>query len=134
MGIAVVHGESALPARCLAVSSMRLLISFACCWTAFSRPRARSMAAVGVGVTTVNPGFVITPMTEKNRFKMPFLMTAEDAARIIADGLERGKRVIEFPRLMSMAMRLARILPAAVWDRVTGGCAKRKVDPEKAKR
>ena len=88
----------------------------------------------GVGVTTVNPGFIITAMTEKNRFKMPFLMTAEKAAQIIADGLERGKRVIEFPRPMSLAMRLARLLPAAVWDRVTGGYAKRKVDPEKAKR
>lgn len=88
----------------------------------------------GVGVTTVNPGFVITEMTSKNRFKMPFLMTAEEAARVIADGLERGKRVVEFPLPMSMLMRFARFLPAAIWDRATGGYAKRKVDPEKAKR
>lgn len=88
----------------------------------------------GVGVTTINPGFVITEMTSKNRFKMPFLMTAEEAARVIVDGLERGKRVIEFPLPMSLLMRFARFLPAAVWDRATGGYAKRKVDPEKAKR
>jgi short-subunit dehydrogenase len=88
----------------------------------------------GVGVTIVNPGFIVTPMTEKNRFKMPFLMTAEEAARVIADGLDRGKRIIEFPLPMSIVMRLARLLPAAVWDRATGGYAKRKVDPEKAKR
>jgi len=88
----------------------------------------------GVGFTTINPGFVITPMTEKNRFKMPFLMKVDDAARVIADGLERGKRVVEFPRPMSLLMRTARLLPAAVWDRVTGGYAKRKVDPAKAKR
>lgn len=88
----------------------------------------------GVGVTTVNPGFIITPMTQKNRFKMPFLMTAEEAARIIADGLDRGARVIEFPLPMSLLMRFARFLPAPIWDRATGGYAKRKVDSEKATR
>jgi short-subunit dehydrogenase len=88
----------------------------------------------GVGVTTVNPGFVSTPMTEKNRFKMPFLMTAEEAARIIADGLERGARVVEFPRPMSLLMRVARLIPDALWERATGGYARRKVDSEKAKR
>ena len=88
----------------------------------------------GVGVTTVNPGFVITAMTEKNRFKMPFLMKVDDAARVIADGLERGKRVIEFPRPMSLLMRFARLLPNAVWDRVTMPYARRKVDDGKTRR
>jgi short-subunit dehydrogenase len=88
----------------------------------------------GVGVTTINPGFIITAMTEKNRFKMPFLMKAEDAARLIANGLERGKRVIEFPRPMSLLMHFARLLPAAVWDRVTAPYARRKTDAEQARR
>lgn len=88
----------------------------------------------GVGVTTINPGFIITAMTEKNRFKMPLLMKVDDAARVIADGLERGKRVIEFPRPMSLLMRFARLIPDAVWDRVTAPYARRKVDPEQARR
>jgi short-subunit dehydrogenase len=88
----------------------------------------------GVGVTTVNPGFVITPMTEKNRFRMPFLMKVDDAARVIADGLERGKRVVEFPRPMSMLMRFARLIPDAIWDRATAPYARRKIDIEKARR
>jgi len=88
----------------------------------------------GVGVTTVNPGFVITAMTEKNRFKMPFLMKVDDAARVIADGLERGKRVIEFPRPMSLLMRFARLIPDAIWDRATAPYARRKIDVEKARR
>ena len=46
----------------------------------------------GVEVTTINPGFVRTPLTEQNDFKMPFLMDADKAARIIADGLARGSR------------------------------------------
>ena len=72
----------------------------------------------GVGVTIVNPGFVKSPMTDKNRFHMPFLMSAEKAARIIADGIERGKRVVEFPLPMSLAVRLLRHLPDALYDRV----------------
>lgn len=80
----------------------------------------------GIAVTTVNPGFVATPMTEKNRFRMPFLIDADRAARIIADGLERRARVIEFPRRMSLVMRLARILPSAIYDRITEPFARRK--------
>jgi short-subunit dehydrogenase len=87
-----------------------------------------------VGVTTINPGFVITAMTDKNRFKMPFLMKVDDAARVIADGLERGKRVIEFPRPMSILMRFGRLIPDAIWDRATMPYARRKVDGEKATR
>ena len=92
------------------------------------------LAPYGVGVTTVNPGFVITAMTEKNRFRMPFLMKVDDAARVIADGLERGKRVIEFPLPMSLLMRFARLIPDAIWDRATMPYARRKVDAGKAKR
>jgi short-subunit dehydrogenase len=87
------------------------------------------LAPFGIRVTTVNPGFIATSMTEKNKFRMPFLMKADKAARIIVDGIERGSRVVEFPRPMSLAMRLARILPAAVYDRVIGGYAQREVGP-----
>jgi short-subunit dehydrogenase len=87
-----------------------------------------------VGVTTVNPGFVVTAMTEKNRFKMPFLMKVDDAARVIADGLERGKRVVEFPWPMSLLMRFARFIPDPIWDRATAPYAHRKIDIEKARR
>ena len=72
----------------------------------------------GVGVTIINPGFIATPMTEKNHFRMPFLMTADHAARIIVDGLERGKRVVEFPRPMSLLMRSLRLAPAPLYDRM----------------
>jgi short-subunit dehydrogenase len=72
----------------------------------------------GVGVTIVNPGFVVTEMTAKNRFKMPFLMKADRAARIIADGVEKGKRVVEFPRGTSLIMRVLRLVPDALYDRI----------------
>jgi short-subunit dehydrogenase len=80
----------------------------------------------GVGVTIVNPGFVATPMTERHRFRMPFLMQPEAAARVIADGIERGKRVVEFPWQVSRIMRFARLLPDALYDIVTAPAARRK--------
>jgi short-subunit dehydrogenase len=82
------------------------------------------LRSFGIRITTVNPGFIVSAMTEKNKFKMPFLMKADRAARIIVDGIERGKRIVEFPFPMSMAMRFARIIPAWMFDRVMGGYAK----------
>ena len=70
----------------------------------------------GVGVTIINPGFVDTPLVRKNKFRMPFLMSADEAAVIIADGLERGKRVIEFPLPMSLLTRTFRLMPDALYD------------------
>jgi short-subunit dehydrogenase len=88
----------------------------------------------GVGVTIVNPGFVATPMTEKNRFRMPFLMQPGPAAVVIADGIERGSRVVEFPLPMSLLMRFVRYLPDALYERIMVPYARRKIDPAKVKR
>jgi short-subunit dehydrogenase len=74
----------------------------------------------------VNPGFVATEMTAKNRFRMPFLMQSPKAARIIADGIERGRRVIEFPRRMSLLMRITRLIPDALYERMMVPYARRK--------
>jgi short-subunit dehydrogenase len=96
---------------------------------AFLEATRVELAPYGIAVTTVNPGFVATPMTEKNRFRMPFLVQPGDAAVTIADGLERRARVIEFPRPMSLLMRIARILPSALYDRITEPFARRKTAP-----
>ena len=65
----------------------------------------------GIHVTTICPGFVKTPMTDINEFKMPFLLEADDAARRIARALERKKKVFDFPWQMSLLMKLLRWLP-----------------------
>jgi hypothetical protein len=58
---------------------------------------------------------------------MPFLMKADKAARIIADGIAGGKRVIEFPRRMSLLMRTMRLLPDALYERMMIPYARRKI-------
>jgi short-subunit dehydrogenase len=65
----------------------------------------------GIAVTTICPGFVKTPMTEVNDFKMPFLLEADEAARRIVQALKRRKKVFNFPWQMSLMMKLTAWLP-----------------------
>jgi NAD(P)-dependent dehydrogenase (short-subunit alcohol dehydrogenase family) len=70
----------------------------------------------GVEVITVSPGFVKTPLTDRNRHPMPFLQPAEKAARRIVRGIERGKRHIHFPRALTVPVMLLRLLPVPLYD------------------
>lgn len=65
----------------------------------------------GVKITIINPGFVDTPLTKKNDFPMPFLVSSEEAADTIAKGLAKGKFEIIFPWKMAVAIRLLHALP-----------------------
>ena len=78
------------------------------------------LRSAGVGVTTICPGYIRTPMTAANRFKMPLLMDADDAARRIVDAIAARRRVYAFPWPLALAVRVARLLPAAVLDRLSG--------------
>jgi NAD(P)-dependent dehydrogenase (short-subunit alcohol dehydrogenase family) len=73
------------------------------------------LEARGVRVSVINPGFVRTPMTDVNRFPMPFLMEPEDAARRIVAGLEAGRYEIAFPTRFALIMKLLRLLPDGVF-------------------
>jgi NAD(P)-dependent dehydrogenase (short-subunit alcohol dehydrogenase family) len=64
----------------------------------------------GVTIQIVDPGFVKTPLTDKNEFPMPFLITAEAAADLIAAGLRSGRFEIAFPRVFVAMLKLLRIL------------------------
>lgn len=82
------------------------------------------LAGHGVRVTTVAPGFVRTEMTSGNTFPMPFLIEPDQAARAIADGLERGDHEIVFPLPMAVLMKIASVLPVRVWDAVASRLAR----------
>ena len=64
-----------------------------------------------VKVVTVKPGFVKTAMTDKNEFKMPFLMSVEQGSRIIINGLKKDKRIIEFPWQTTIGAKVLRMIP-----------------------
>ena len=65
----------------------------------------------GVELTVISPGFVHTGATAQNDFTMPFVISPQKAARIIAEGLERGDPEIAFPRRMAFVMKLLGALP-----------------------
>jgi short-subunit dehydrogenase len=70
----------------------------------------------GVKVVTVKPGFVKTPMTDKNEFEMPLIMSPEKAARIIVKGIEKEKRIIQFPLPIVLSARLIGMLPGKLYE------------------
>lgn len=69
------------------------------------------LAPRGIGVHLINPGFVKTPLTANNEFRMPALIGAGQAAREIVRGLERGQFEIHFPKRFTLWLKLLRVLP-----------------------
>jgi len=76
------------------------------------------LVGTNVKVQTVSPGFVKTPMTDVNEFKMPFIISAERAGKIIVKGIEKGKAEIIFPTPMAITMKLARLIPVSIWPKL----------------
>jgi NAD(P)-dependent dehydrogenase (short-subunit alcohol dehydrogenase family) len=75
------------------------------------RDECVELSPAGIQVTDVQPGFVATAMTARNKFKMPFLWDADQAARHIADRLEGAPRILAFPLPMDLLTRFTRHLP-----------------------
>jgi len=73
----------------------------------------------GVRLTLVNPGFVETPLTDKNDFPMPFLIPVDKAVDYIVRGLEGSTFEVAFPRRFAFLMKLLRILPDGLFFMVT---------------
>jgi short-subunit dehydrogenase len=69
-----------------------------------------------VKVLIVKPGFVRTPMTDKNEFHMPFLMDVDKAAKIIIDGIKKEKRIIQFPLATVIGSKIVKIMPDWLFD------------------
>ncbi len=76
------------------------------------------LASKGIGVTLIRPGFVQTPLTAKNDFPMPCLVTVEEASRAIMAGLTAGRHQIHFPRRFIWLLRLLGALPVGLWLRL----------------
>lgn len=70
----------------------------------------------GVKVVTIAPGYIATPMTAVNRYPMPFLLPADEAARRFARAIERGTSYTVIPWQMGVVAKLLRLLPNPVFD------------------
>lgn len=78
----------------------------------------RQLAAHGVAVTVICPGFVETPMTDALPFRPRPMWTVERATEAIVRGLDRRARLVAFPRSLHLGARLGGLLPAALVDRM----------------
>ena len=78
-----------------------------------------SLAPHGVSVSLVVPGFVETPMTKQNDFPMPFLQTTQQASQAIRAGIKSGHDVIEFPKKLTLPLKVLGTLPDLVWQQVS---------------
>jgi short-subunit dehydrogenase len=74
------------------------------------------MRGSGVSVVTICPGFIATPMTARNPYRMPFLLAPDKAARLIARAIERKRRFYVLPWQMAWVGRALRIMPRPLYD------------------
>jgi short-subunit dehydrogenase len=104
VAVGSVAGFRGLPGRGAYSASKAALKTLMDAW----RPELRRY---GIRCTTICPGYVATELTAANAFRMPFLMEAPRAARLIARAIERGRGTYVFPWQMRLAVPLLRVVP-----------------------
>jgi short-subunit dehydrogenase len=78
----------------------------------------------GVKVTCICPGFVRTPMTDKNDFDMPFLLEADEACRRMLRAIAAGRRVFNFPKRINALVSIGTHTPRWMFDRALASAAR----------
>ncbi|MCZ4295071.1 SDR family oxidoreductase [Vibrio sinaloensis] len=102
--IGSIASEVALP-RAEAYGASKAAVSY------LARTLQLDLKPQGIDVSIVYPGFVKTPLTDKNTFDMPMLVSAQQASQQIRNGLAKGKGHIYFPTKFTSILRLIGALP-----------------------
>lgn len=79
-----------------------------------------------VDVTVITPGYVDTPMTERNDHPMPFLVDPDDAVERMVEAIRRRKRLLAFPRPLSTLVWLGQLFPPWLYDRLASRVRREK--------
>ena len=111
VGIASVAGFRGMPGSGAYCASKSAAIT----WLESLRLELRGS---GVRVVTACPGYIATPMTAMNPYRMPFLLSADEAARRIALAIDRGRSLAVIPWQMRLAMLMIRGSPNWLFDRL----------------
>jgi len=111
VGIASVAGIRGMPGHAAYCASKAAAISYC-------ESLRGELKSQGLQVVTLAPGYIQTPLTQKNKFPMPFLMTADDFASEAFKAIEKGASFKVIPAPMAWVARILRILPDALFDRL----------------
>lgn len=76
------------------------------------------MRSYGIKVVTIAPGYIATPMTAINPYRMPFLLPVAQAAQLFAQAIERGVTYTVIPWPMGIVAKILRLLPNWLYDRL----------------
>jgi short-subunit dehydrogenase len=109
VGVASVAGIRGIPGSGAYSASKAAVISYC-------ESLRTEMQHFNIAVTTIAPGYVRTPMTELNQYKMPFLMDADVFAHKFANAVEAKVRFKIIPWQMGVVARLMRLIPPFLWD------------------
>ena len=109
VGIASVAGVRGLPGAGAYSASKAAAISYL-------ESLRVEMAASNIAVTTIAPGYIRTPMTDVNAYKMPFLMDADVAAVKFGRAIEQKRRFVVIPWQMGWVAKFMRFIPPFLWD------------------
>ncbi len=71
-----------------------------------------------IRVQLLNPGFIRTRLTDKNSFKMPFLLESEEAAKIVCKLMQKPGFKYDFPYIFSLFFRIGRLLPQGMYQKL----------------
>lgn len=111
VGIASVAGIRGLPGHAAYCASKAAVISYC-------EALRGELRGTGVQVITIAPGYVDTPLTRKNRYPMPFLMSAAAFADQAFKAITAGESYRVIPWKMGVVSRLMRLIPNFLWDRI----------------
>lgn len=71
-----------------------------------------------IDVTLIHPGFIKTPLTDKNDFDMPFLLTSDEAAQRIIKAVDKRIKYAHFPKRLTLLLKFFSYLPASLWQKM----------------
>ena len=109
VGVASVAGIRGIPGSAAYSASKSAVISYC-------ESLRTEMQRFDIHVSTIAPGYIRTPMTEINQYKMPFLMDADVFAEKFADAVAAKKRFTIIPWQMGVIAKIMRLIPAGLWD------------------
>ena len=122
VGIGSVAGIRGLPGHGAYCASKAAVISYC-------ESLRGELRGSGVRVVTISPGYVDTPLTRENRYRMPFLMTPEAFAESAFKAIETGSSYRVIPWQMGVAAKLLRLLPNPWFDRLLQGRPRKHRQP-----